>query len=254
MNCLLTISLGFDLSLLDRLAASMDYPVLHKAVVNNGRKGALDKWMEKHPSWTLLNDTGNHIGVAGAFNLAPLTWPKEPAYLLVNDDIYFNPGTLRRVCEISDEAINSRPIIFVKPNSFCAFIWTRLGVGKVGLFDENFWPAYYEDSDMRLRMKLAGLRPAEMRGGDSIAIHDKPPCGRNFNGTTVGTEVFSREYYRRKWNSYDHDNEPFGPGFKTPFNNLSLPLSHWTIEGKRREGIKPLWDTFMSFPDASIYT
>ena len=30
-------------------------------------------------------------------------------------------------------------------------------IQNVGLMDENFFPAYYEDNDHRYRMKLAGL-------------------------------------------------------------------------------------------------
>ena len=46
-----------------------------------------------------------------------------------------------------------------------AFAWTRQGVADIGLFDENIFPAFYEDTDN------ASCGPISVVSEESFAVH-----------------------------------------------------------------------------------
>src|SRR5882724_9700126 len=144
MNCLLVPTLALDLSLIERLVNSVDYPIKHKVVVNNGRIDALDRWQKQHTDWVVMS--WGHLGVAASWNKAPLIWPDEDAWLIVNDDEEFQPGCLELLCKASDAHHKDAPVIYVNGcQAFDIFVWTRIGVNYYGAFDENYFPLYFED-------------------------------------------------------------------------------------------------------------
>jgi hypothetical protein len=79
------------------------------------------------------------------------------------------------------------------------------------LFDNNIFPAYFEDNDYCYRMRLAGLKrinseffnPEVFRNSQTIA-RDKS-LNKNFDR--------NRERYKEKWGGY-----PLEETFTTPYN------------------------------------
>jgi GT2 family glycosyltransferase len=60
----------------------------------------------------------------------------------------------KKTKKISNETISE---LYIKPNFACVF--TKKSVfDKIGLFDENFTPAYFEDDDMIWRATFAGFK------------------------------------------------------------------------------------------------
>src|SRR5258708_3283064 len=68
MHVLFVPTLGLDVSLLDRLAASVDYHVRSKCVFNNGEPGSLDGFRDTHDDWIVKESAFGNLGVAGAWN------------------------------------------------------------------------------------------------------------------------------------------------------------------------------------------
>src|SRR5438552_764610 len=142
MNVIFVPTLGLDISLLDRLAASVDYPVSRKVVWNNGLSGSCDAFRDAHSDWIVKeSDTGNK-GVADSWNTCAKMFPEHPTWLIMNDDAWFLPGYLEKICKCADEHENE-PIIFLNnSNAFYCFVWSRRGLKDFGEFDANFFPAY----------------------------------------------------------------------------------------------------------------
>lgn len=100
----------------------------------------------------------------------------------------------------------------------------------VGLYDENFWPVYYEDTDLGRRMQLLGLYKTTLRDdirtsqGLSMACAKDPRILQlwSINSTRVTS------YYRNKWGG-DHTQETF----KTPFNDPNCGINEWKNLGGR---------------------
>lgn len=103
---------------------------------------------------------------------------------------------------------------FVEAPDFSCFMLSKKTIDEIGYFDENFYPAYFEDNDYHYRINLKGLRGVKinrslyfhygsrtLKGGPDI----KKLCNAGY--------VANREYYIRKWGG-----EPGNESFLTPFN------------------------------------
>jgi len=255
VNALLVPTLGFDLGLLDRLAASIDYPIKHKVLIGNGRPESLAGWGFAHKDWTVLQQTEN-LGVAASWNLAPKLFPDEKCWLLCNDDCWFEPDGLRQICEYSDRHCDECDIIG-NNCTWASVTWTARGLWNLGTFDENLWPAYYEDQDMTIRLKAGANKFKHPVVPGELVRHGKPKSkGRDAGGLEyasliAGTAMFQREYIRRKWGL--RNNGSPGTPHARPFNNPHNWIGHWVLEPYRRRILQGIWDTFMQQQTPSVY-
>ena len=151
-----------------------------------------------------------NLGVSGSWNIIMDYANKVNAthVLMLNDDIYLGK---------TDEQIIRMIALFQHIHFFNSFMnWSSwiLSVEaykKIGNFDENFFPAYFEDNDYCYRMRLNEferyntdyLNPVIYRNSQTI-LKDSS-LNQNFNK--------NRQYYASKWGGL-----PSEETFKTPFN------------------------------------
>lgn len=133
--------------LLQGMVRSIDYPVQHLLIVDNG--GELDNLFVPQivEQVTILN-MPNPQGVATSWNLGVKCFPHDPYWLIVSDDVTFHPGTLELLHDVSG------PESFVQPDEWPFFQFFTVGedwVTTVGLFDEGFHPANFEDDEYQWR-------------------------------------------------------------------------------------------------------
>ncbi len=240
MNCLLVPTLALDLSLLEKMANSVDYPIRNKVVLNNGKLGALRDWNSLHKDWRVF-ESGKNLGCAGAWNMAPVIWPEEDAWLIMNDDGEFQPGCLERICKSSDDHAKDVHVIYVNQyQAYDIFVWTSKGVDEFGLFDENFWPIYFEDWEMRARFKAVNGKYHIIEGGSFPVKHGKTiPAGPKYHKMLAGVKPYNEDYLLRKWGSVSDI-----PLFKTPFNNPDAKIYVWAIEEHLRAKREKIWSEF----------
>lgn len=254
MNVLFVPCLGLDTTLLERLANSIDYPIKYKVAFNNGPVGALNEFEAKHPDWRVITPNLGNRGVAGSWNFCPKLFPDEDTYLIVNEDVWFTPGCLEILCKCADKYGKCQPLIMVnETNGFYCFIWTKYGATVHGTFDENFWPAYYEDWDMVTRHKLAGIGYGyalpEYKFG-VVVKHGKPRVGgTNYNALIQGTGLLNRAYWFKKWGTVT----PPEAVYKNPYKDRRIDPNEWIYYPEHRAKLQILWDTFMGLPKPSIY-
>ncbi len=251
MNVLFVPTLGLDLSLLERLANSVDYAIHAKCVFNNGEPGALDSFKDAHPDWIVKESAWGNRGVAGSWNDCAKLFPEEDQWLLVNEDAYFLPGYLEQICKMA-RAYPMEPVIFLNnSNAFYCFVWTRRGKDEFGEFDENFWPAYYEDCDYRVRLKLKGYNGFvyALQGLEPLP-HGKPKTGgMNYNAMLQGCGLLNRAYWKRKWGNQDFTTATH----ETPYKDHRLSVDQWAWYPEGRSIRKEIYDAWMSLPNPSIY-
>lgn len=150
----------FDLA--NRLLASIDYPVEHLVIVDNS---GTQTWEPKQPEqvknlWLLRVPFG--IGLVGAWNLIIKSTPYAPYWVLVNDDAWFEAGALEIIARDADpEALNFVDII---PAWSCV-VFGEGAIAKAGLYDERFYPLYFDDNDLARRMENAGVKANIIRAG-----------------------------------------------------------------------------------------
>ena len=177
-----------------------------------------------------------NIGVSKSWNSFLLKGMDDELDLLIicNDDVVFNNDTFFELTR--DWAIKPADTILVSattgqrewkfgeaPDYSCFAFNPEEMHETVGLFDENFTPAYFEDNDSHYRINLAnkkamywGYAQIKHKGSQTQnAIPDKP---------IVTSEMFenNRSYYKEKWGG-----QPGTETWTTPFNDKSKTLKDW---------------------------
>lgn len=150
----------FDLA--NRLLASIDYPVENLVIVDNS---GLKTWEPKQPEqvknlWLIRVPFG--LGLVGAWNLIIKSTPYAPYWVLVNDDAWFEAGALEIIArDVDPEAMNFVDII---PEWSCV-VFGEGAISKAGLYDERFYPLYFDDNDLQRRMENAGVKVHKIQAG-----------------------------------------------------------------------------------------
>ncbi len=107
-----------------------------------------------------------------------------------------------------------------------AFAITKRCVEEVGLYDENFYPVYYDDTDYGYRMGLIGAK--------KTLVYPKRISQDLGGGLKHDARAFAlywanvnhiHDYYVRKWGG-----EAGQEVFKTPFNDPKMTVKDWKLE------------------------
>lgn len=129
--------------------------------------------------------------------------------LILNDDIYLG----KTEEEVKKFIIENNITLATTTGTWCAFLLNNLVFSKVGPFDKNIFPAYFEDNDYAYRLQLSGyphtahefLNPEIYRNSQTIA--KDPSLNNSFEK--------NKQYYIQKWGG-----EPYKETFLTPFNKI----------------------------------
>jgi GT2 family glycosyltransferase len=187
----------------DRLLESIDYPVKHLVIVDNS---GLQTWEPKKPElvehlFVLRVPYG--LGLVGAWNLIIKSTPYAPYWVLVNDDAWFERGSLEIIAREADPtALNFVDII---PEWSCV-VFGEGAIAKAGLYDERFYPLYFDDNDLDRRMKHAGVEikriEAKVHHENSSSLSGKSSqnnrsyaANQNLMNKKVSEEDFSPGYW-----------------------------------------------------------
>jgi GT2 family glycosyltransferase len=142
----------FDLA--ERLLASIDYSIENLVIIDNS---GTQSWQPSKPDlvkkmWLIQVPYG--LGLVGAWNLIIKSTPYAPYWVLVNDDAWFEAGSLEKVAaEVDTQALN---FLDIEP-AWSAVVFGEGMVSKVGLYDERFYPLYFDDNDLERRVDYAGV-------------------------------------------------------------------------------------------------
>lgn len=134
----------FDL--LEQTLDSIDYPIENILVIDNS-----NSYKTNRQNVHVLNMPAN-LGVAGSWNLGIKCFPHAPYWLIGSNDTAWVPGNLQKFEEASSK---NKLILSIQ-------LWNTFSLGSnivrnIGLFDENYYPAYSEDTDYMERLRINGL-------------------------------------------------------------------------------------------------
>lgn len=178
----------FDLA--ERLLDSIDYPVEHLVIVDNSGKKS---WTPKKPDlvknlWFIQVPFG--LGLVGAWNLIIKSTPYAPYWLLVNDDAWFESGSLEAISKGVDT--NALNFVRISPEWSCVAFGEGC-IDKVGLYDERFYPLYYDDNDFERRVRQLGVPINRIDAG----------VGHNNSSSLVGFEEHNRTSFKNNMNLFE---------------------------------------------------
>lgn len=165
------------------LIRSIDYPV-YPIIIDNWVKNRGVSW-----SWNYGVDNSPYNEV-----------------LIVNDDVIFEPGTISYMVSKSKEYA-----IFGSSAGFACFIINK-NLFKLK-FDEAFYPAYFEDNDIKYRAILDKLPIDTLNQNAKVWHHISKSQNK---GQIVSPARFEelKQYYIKKWGG-----EPGHETYTIPFNS-----------------------------------
>lgn len=227
------------------LVNSIDYPVEKFAIVQNGHDAdvveAIDKvkqGINPNIKSVYISIPFRNLGVSPSWNHIITSFPEAPLIVMPSSDIKFGMDDLSKIME----AHTVRPEAFLMIEGFACFAITQTVVSKVGLFDENIYPCYYEDNDYHRRMKLAQVEELLMsnlqvthQGGSQTIMSDS--FYNTANGRTFG---MNSEYYTDKWGTTSpaHDYDKMNTH---PFNDETRQVQDWKYSPYRKQIINSIW-------------
>ena len=202
--------------LLDRMIASINYPIRELVIIDNGAKSKTweptwNQWISKIWHFKMPNN----LGVAGSWNLGIKSTPMADYWLISNFDVEWGGDSLKMFTELSHP---EKLVLSNGTPEWCAFSIGWQIVDKVGLFDEAFHPAYFEDNDMQRRIENKNMEVVK----SFIPIaHD------NSSTLQAGFKQLNEQTY---YNNYDH--------YRCKQNYDDFSEGGWQIRRRRQNS----WD------------
>lgn len=136
--------------LLQRMLDSIDYPIEHLLIIDNGASTVEDDTELNVPPTvrqTTYLPMPSNLGVAGSWNLGIQLFPLADRWFFASNDMWFHPGSLEKL-DVSART-DELSLVAEFPN-WQTFVVGEKVVDKVGLFS-NYYPAYFEDKDYERR-------------------------------------------------------------------------------------------------------
>jgi GT2 family glycosyltransferase len=170
--------------LLERCLQSIDYPVEHLIIVDNGGESSLQfypwvidrRLVSNYHVWSMPTN----LGVAPSWNLGIKATPHARGWILLNSDAWFKPGQLEDFFAGCDDG----KVVRTKRNWSCVWVGQDV-VSKIGLFSECYVPAYFEDNDYEQRAKAFNISvvvsDVEVEHDNSSTLKANPAFGEKNN-------------------------------------------------------------------------
>lgn len=228
---------------------------------------------------TVIEHKYRIFGVSEGWNNVLRTFPRHLWYLIIAYDVEFMAGQLSTFSHrfwnesgwinktdyvrLSPSLIRTN-FAFVNyanmgPSGYNVFAMSYQVIRNVGYFDENIFPAFYEDNDWNIRclrwsnlkwltyMEITpwhGIRPVNISKYDQILTENKVyNSGTNFITQRIpewqqlkdeGTK-WNLRYLRKKWGCEGEGISHHNCHYKRPFGNISNPISYWVKDTVRIE-------------------
>lgn len=145
--------------------------------------------------------------------------------IILNDDIEFlEDGFLKFV----DVVLKNPKTPVVTGDGYSIISYSRFAYEKVGYFDENIRPAYFEDADFATRIQKLGLNEIDIRVGHNHLGSASIP-ENNLRDEFENIHLpRTKKYYHAKWDNPVIYNG-FPVRFDIPFNRIEerFRISYW---------------------------
>eukprot|EP01041_Mallomonas_annulata_P003629 gene3629-7226_t len=225
----------------------------------------------------VFHDSRYLFGVSEGWNIIlEYTKHRAPWIVMCAFDIFFPPGELQKISRTYwNEYLKTAGNVFAFVNylnfntslaAYNTFVVSHSTILKIGTFDENFFPAFYEDSDWSVRLRLGAVKVITL---ETVKLWhgDSPRNGTVQNAYFSGTRLFvnalpywdaisrygirhNRIYFQKKWNcsySIGISINTSQCQHSTPFGNHTYNISTWIKNSTAVEGVRtclerPLFD------------
>jgi len=187
--------------LLQRMLDSVDVPVQHLLVIDNGASVMAEplelKLSDKFAKVTHLRMPAN-LGVAGSWNLGIKSFPYAQRWFIVSNDVVFTSGALEKLATARRDEVT----LTGDAPHWQAFALGDEAVNDIGLFDESLFPAYFEDNDYMRRAEFVGVN---IRKLDIDLYHDNSSTIKaGYQSKNDKTFFANQRHYQSKIDANDY--------------------------------------------------
>ena len=180
---------------------NIDYPVKELLIINNGLVDNYEYSGNDFIQKVRVLNLPSNLGVAASWNLGIKLYPHSPFWTFSSADTIIPDGWIDKIIGMSG------PEYFVYGWGHNFFTIGEDIVRSVGLFDEYYYPAYYEDNDYDDRIVIAGLD--HMRRGSGLVLDTTKGSqtiysNEKFMSRNSYTFEKNKEYYLKKKKSNDY--------------------------------------------------
>jgi GT2 family glycosyltransferase len=190
---------------LDTMIKSINYPVKDLIIIDNGASS--NEWTPTWSQWVgkiWHLKFPHNLGVPASWNLGIKSFPMSDYWLVCNSDVEWGGESLKMFAEQSDP---SKIVLSNAPAAWCAFTIGWKVVDEVGLFDENFYPIYFEDNDYEARARVKNI---EVISSFIPVAHENSVAIKNgYADQNVRTYESNSEYWQHKKNNYINTESPW---------------------------------------------
>lgn len=182
--------------LLENMLNKINYPIENILIIDNGNAYTTERENVK-----VLNMPSN-FGMSASWNLAIKCFPYAKYWLFASADTEWSDTALKEI----DEAMKD-DIILLTNDAYGCFAVGEKVIEQVGLFDEYFYPIYYEDNDFHDRVEREmgkehivqmEIKTAPSQGSQTINSNS------SFMNKNHQTFVSNEKYYEyKKANNYE---------------------------------------------------
>lgn len=176
--------------LLESMLQSINYPIDNILIIDNG-----GHFKTKKENVKVLNMPAN-LGLSAAWNLGIKCYPHSKYWLFASADTVWGNSALKEIDDLS----GSDKLILTNDAYGCFSVGENV-IEKIGIFDEYFYPIYFEDNDFHERVARfcpentimsTDINAAPEMGSQTINSDDKL---KNINHETF---IKNQEYYKYK--------------------------------------------------------
>lgn len=202
----------------------------------------------KHEWYPIIKDNWrDNRGCSKAWNEGVSQAVEEGAdyILIVNDDILFSKHTIDAMVEEFEQqaddvvlfsAVNvatscptpeavfdfeRQPSNVAEHPDFSCFMIKPDFQERIGLFDEQFWPAYFEDNDTHRRVNLLGYRALCTSGAAYYHVGSQS-VAQDSTGVITNNFDKNKAYFIQKWGG-----PPEAAIYESPYNDPSFKPNMW---------------------------
>jgi GT2 family glycosyltransferase len=196
---------------------AQDVPVELLVIDNASDDGTLQWLLSKPYSWMSMQ-AQKSLSYCWNFGLRVLFHAGHDRVLVINNDVQLRPDTARILTEHGGEFVTcvsvdsaaqlgpANPDIEVlranaRPHpDFSCFMISKVVTDKVGWFDEDYYPAFCEDSDYHVRMHRTGVNavcidlPFLHHGSSTIKLASPGETERIKRGAEANRQRFRATY------------------------------------------------------------
>lgn len=177
-----------------------------------------------------VDNTQKNLGVSRSWNLGidKMKTDDTSWLIVVSTAIRFKRGGLDMI-DVLQQRTDQNVLEAMNVFGWHLIAFNRRLIDKVGKFDENFYPAYFEDLDYSIRIQKTFHLDNSNPLWDKIDV-DVVDTGMSQSiklGLIDAPAAPLIEYFQRKWGR--HPGEYQRPEYNHPFNDENNELDYWPL-------------------------